>query len=136
MAKLKLDYDFDLCVPPSVPTEADHAAVSRALAAHRKTAQYKKALPKIRRMEAKLRKRREESMAAESSFNGTDEPDLIVGPSREYNDEDRAAVSRAIAESRKKPGHAKAVAELGRTIERIEKANAANAISRTKNKVG
>ncbi len=65
MAKLKLDYDFDLYVPPGTPNAADHAAVSRALAAHRKTAAYKKAIPKIRRMEAKLRKQRVDAVGAE-----------------------------------------------------------------------
>ncbi len=133
MAKLKLDYDFDLCVPPSVPTEADHAAVSRALAAHRKTAQYKKALPKIRRMEAKLRERQREATTSKAPRYAIDEPDLFVAP---YTEEDNAAISRAIVESKKRPGHSKAVAELGRAIERIEKAQAANAIKRMKNKAG
>ncbi len=64
------------------------------------------------------------------------EVDLVVAPSPPYTDEERAAVSRAIAESRKKPGHAKAVAALRRTIERLEKAQAANADRRSKKKAG
>jgi len=128
MAKLILDYDFDIIVPPSTPNAADDKAVSRALAAHRKTAEYKKALPKIRRMEAELRKRREEAITA----GAADEPDLVVGPSRSYTDKERAAISRAIAASRKKAGHAKAVEALRRTIERIEKAQKARRRTKTK----
>lgn len=106
MAKLKLDYDFDLYVPPSTPNVADDAAVSRALAAHRKSTEYKKALPKIRRMEAKLRKQRADALASGTLAKRAHEPDLTVGP---YTDKNSAAVSRAIAQSKKKSGHAKAV---------------------------
>ncbi len=136
MAKLKLDYDFDLVVPPSKLTAADRAAVSRALAAHRKTPEYKKARPRIRRMEAKLQERRQDAVAAGSLPNGADEPDLFIGPSPPYTDADRAAVSRAIAVFRKQPGHAKEVAKLSKTIERLERANAQTNARRTKKKAG
>ncbi len=61
--------------------------------------------------------------------------DIVVPPST-YTDADRKAVSQAFAESRKSPGHKKAVAALRRTIERIEKAQAANAIRRDKKRAG
>lgn len=136
MAKLKLDYDFDLVVPPSKSTAADRAAVSRALAAHRKTPEYKKALPRIRRMEANLRKRHQDAVASETLANRVNEPDLFIGPSPPYTDADRAAVSRAIAEFRKRPGHTKEVAKLSKTIARLDRANAQANARRTKKKAG
>jgi len=61
--------------------------------------------------------------------------DIIVPPST-YTDADREAVSRALAESRKLPGHKKAVAALRRTIERIEHAQAKTRALRAKKKSG
>ncbi len=71
MAKLKPHIESDLIVGRY--TGKDAAAVSRAIARHRKSPEYKKALPKIRRMEAKLRKRREEAVTATASRCDTDD---------------------------------------------------------------
>ncbi|MEX2215581.1 MAG: hypothetical protein WD768_15725 [Phycisphaeraceae bacterium] len=51
-----------------------------------------------------------------------DDVDLVIGPLPPLTDEDRAEISRALAENRQRPGYAEAVKELHQTIERIERA--------------
>lgn len=56
MAKLKLDYDCDIIVPPNTYTDADRAAVSTALAEYRKSRDYKKHVAALNRTVDRLEK--------------------------------------------------------------------------------
>lgn len=65
MEPLKLDYDVDIVVPPSKITNADLAAISRALAKRRKAPGYAESLARLDRtidrvMKAQARNRTKE----------------------------------------------------------------------------
>lgn len=70
MAKLKLDYDCDILVPPTTYTDADRAPVSASLAECRRSSRYKRdvaALPhtveRLKRAQAQARTRRTKKKA-------------------------------------------------------------------------
>lgn len=70
MAKLKLDYDCDILVPPTTYTDADRAAVSAALAEYRKSPRYPKdvaaldrTVERLERAQAQARARRTKKKA-------------------------------------------------------------------------
>lgn len=63
MAKLKLDYDCDIIVPPSTYTDADRAAVSAYLAEYRKSPGYKKDVAALHRTVERLERAQSKAKA-------------------------------------------------------------------------